>query len=161
MAYYGSLFHKLDRTANNMWNELAVCCARLCPTEVIQDLRQAYEDNLIEPFLIRPEQIEKAFAAGRDAAMGNLKNTNPLISDAESEMSWWPCFREDEETPEKSKPALNTAPAVLYPVPAAPSSPAPYRIERQEPIRNTSSKIGRNESCPCESGKKYKKCCGR
>src|SRR5438132_407607 len=53
MAYYGSLFHKLDRTANNMWNELAVCCARLCPTEVIQDLRQAYEDDLIEPFLIR------------------------------------------------------------------------------------------------------------
>ncbi len=26
---------------------------------------------------------------------------------------------------------------------------------------NTKSKIGRNESCPCGSGKKYKKCCGR
>ena len=24
-----------------------------------------------------------------------------------------------------------------------------------------SKKIGRNESCPCGSGKKYKKCCGR
>ena len=24
-----------------------------------------------------------------------------------------------------------------------------------------STKIGRNEPCPCESGKKYKKCCGR
>ena len=22
-------------------------------------------------------------------------------------------------------------------------------------------KIGRNESCPCGSGKKYKKCCGK
>jgi uncharacterized protein len=29
---------------------------------------------------------------------------------------------------------------------------------RQEPTR--SSKIGRNEPCPCGSGKKYKKCCG-
>ena len=28
-----------------------------------------------------------------------------------------------------------------------------------EPVR-TSLKIGRNEPCPCESGKKYKKCCG-
>jgi len=28
-----------------------------------------------------------------------------------------------------------------------------------EPIRLTSPKIGRNDPCPCGSGKKYKKCC--
>jgi uncharacterized protein YecA (UPF0149 family) len=28
-----------------------------------------------------------------------------------------------------------------------------------EPRRN-SSKVGRNDPCPCGSGKKYKKCCG-
>jgi preprotein translocase subunit SecA len=26
------------------------------------------------------------------------------------------------------------------------------------PIRNTTPKIGRNDPCPCGSGKKYKKC---
>ena len=26
--------------------------------------------------------------------------------------------------------------------------------------RKTSSKIGRNDPCPCGSGKKYKRCCG-
>ena len=26
--------------------------------------------------------------------------------------------------------------------------------------RKKTKKIGRNERCPCESGKKYKKCCG-
>ncbi len=30
-----------------------------------------------------------------------------------------------------------------------------------ETVRNTAPKIGRNESCPCGSGKKYKKCCGK
>jgi len=30
-----------------------------------------------------------------------------------------------------------------------------------QPIVNTEPKIGRNDPCPCESGKKYKKCCGR
>jgi preprotein translocase subunit SecA len=30
-----------------------------------------------------------------------------------------------------------------------------------EPIRRTEPKIGRNDPCPCGSGKKYKKCCGR
>lgn len=29
-----------------------------------------------------------------------------------------------------------------------------------EPIKNGSKKIGRNDPCPCNSGKKYKKCCG-
>jgi SEC-C motif-containing protein len=28
------------------------------------------------------------------------------------------------------------------------------------PVRNTGPKIGRNDPCPCGSGKKHKKCCG-
>ena len=27
--------------------------------------------------------------------------------------------------------------------------------------RNSTPKIGRNDPCPCGSGKKYKKCCGK
>jgi preprotein translocase subunit SecA len=33
--------------------------------------------------------------------------------------------------------------------------------EKKQPKRNTGKKIGPNEPCPCGSGKKYKKCCGR
>ncbi len=29
----------------------------------------------------------------------------------------------------------------------------------REPVRRTEPKIGRNDPCPCGSGKKYKKCC--
>ena len=29
------------------------------------------------------------------------------------------------------------------------------------PVRRSLSKVGRNEPCPCGSGKKYKNCCGR
>lgn len=29
-----------------------------------------------------------------------------------------------------------------------------------KPFRNESEKVGRNDPCPCGSGKKYKKCCG-
>ncbi|WP_319408904.1 preprotein translocase subunit SecA [uncultured Desulfosarcina sp.] len=31
----------------------------------------------------------------------------------------------------------------------------------QKPVKRESEKIGRNDPCPCGSGKKYKKCCGR
>ncbi|HLG17624.1 MAG TPA: preprotein translocase subunit SecA [Blastocatellia bacterium] len=32
--------------------------------------------------------------------------------------------------------------------------------EQAKPIRNKGPRIGRNDPCPCGSGKKYKKCCG-
>jgi uncharacterized protein YecA (UPF0149 family) len=28
------------------------------------------------------------------------------------------------------------------------------------PVRRDTPKVGRNDPCPCGSGKKYKKCCG-
>ena len=31
---------------------------------------------------------------------------------------------------------------------------------QQQPVLNKANKVGRNELCPCGSGKKYKKCCG-
>jgi preprotein translocase subunit SecA len=33
--------------------------------------------------------------------------------------------------------------------------------KKAEPIRNRGAKVGRNEPCPCGSGKKYKNCCMR
>jgi len=33
--------------------------------------------------------------------------------------------------------------------------------KKPEPIRNRTEKVGRNEPCPCGSGKKYKNCCMR
>ncbi len=38
---------------------------------------------------------------------------------------------------------------------------APSGEKNHTPIVNTEPKIGRNEMCPCGSGKKYKNCCGR
>ncbi|MFO7900636.1 MAG: SEC-C metal-binding domain-containing protein, partial [Planctomycetota bacterium] len=35
------------------------------------------------------------------------------------------------------------------------------RPPRPEPIADGREKVGRNDPCPCGSGKKYKKCCGR
>ena len=32
---------------------------------------------------------------------------------------------------------------------------------KKQPVRNKGQKVGRNDPCPCGSGKKYKHCCGR
>jgi hypothetical protein len=36
-------------------------------------------------------------------------------------------------------------------------APAPAR----KPFKNAQPKVGRNDPCPCGSGKKHKKCCGK
>ncbi len=41
----------------------------------------------------------------------------------------------------------------------APSAPAPGAGGR--PMRREGPKVGRNDPCPCGSGKKYKQCCGK
>lgn len=35
-----------------------------------------------------------------------------------------------------------------------------HEHEVQEPVRRAEPKVGRNDPCPCGSGRKYKKCCG-
>ncbi|MGN6554346.1 MAG: SEC-C metal-binding domain-containing protein, partial [Verrucomicrobiota bacterium] len=39
-------------------------------------------------------------------------------------------------------------------------SEAAEAVERAKPVR-TGPKVGRNDPCPCQSGKKYKQCCGK
>ncbi|MFV1959360.1 MAG: SEC-C metal-binding domain-containing protein, partial [Planctomycetota bacterium] len=39
--------------------------------------------------------------------------------------------------------------------------PLPGQTGPVAPIRRKTPKVGRNDPCPCGSGRKYKKCCGR
>jgi len=134
MAYFKGLFRTLERTYSLIWDSLASRCTDLCAEEVREDLRRVHEQGLIDPFYIRWEGIEGALGVGKEAAMKVLKERYRLIDDAEKEMSWWACFEENKHR--KVKLGWDT------------------------PIRKA-PKVGRNEPCPCGSGKKFKKCCGR
>ena len=51
------------------------------------------------------------------------------------------------------------------PTPKPPTAPSPPPVDfdpyaKLKPIRNATAKVGRNDPCPCGSGKKHKKCCG-
>jgi preprotein translocase subunit SecA len=39
-------------------------------------------------------------------------------------------------------------------------SEAAAAVEKAKPV-HTGPKVGRNDPCPCGSGKKYKQCCGK
>jgi preprotein translocase subunit SecA len=37
----------------------------------------------------------------------------------------------------------------------------PKPVELPKPVKRDLPKVGRNDVCPCGSGKKFKKCCGK
>ena len=136
MSYFARLFRgQLARQPAQVWNELAMCSAYLCADELIDDIKQAYREELIDESYVGLDEIESDIALGKDSVPSRLE-ADPnfqLVEDTEREIGWWACFHRVE--------------------PKAPSAP-PVQFQRPGP------KIGRNEPCPCGSGKKYKKCCG-
>ncbi|MFP4173955.1 MAG: DUF1186 domain-containing protein [Candidatus Hydrogenedentota bacterium] len=139
MAYMEELFRgKLERAFSFAWCGLADCAVMLYPGEVYEDIRQAYEEGLVEPFFMNFYEVEEVFAKGKERVLEVLPTNVPgPIDDTIEDMEHWACFR---ETPRQSYPSPS-------PVPEARPAPKPH-------------KVGRNDPCPCGSGKKYKKCCG-
>lgn len=79
------------------------------------------------------------------------KKNYRLIESSIDEMSGWDCFRERNEDGGDEDYFLREAEWV----PPLGGFPHPGTVVRDSP------KIGRNEPCPCGSGKKFKKCCGK
>jgi preprotein translocase subunit SecA len=114
---------------------------------LLADIEQAYEEGLVDPRCIGIEDVERDLAMGKEHILARLADDPHLhlVEDTEEEMGWWSCFQ--HERPAWVKTAAEASPKA-EPEPAAPQ------------IKNTKPKTGRNEPCPCGSGKKYKKCCG-
>jgi len=163
VAYLCRLFQILERKPSEVWNGLANVCADLCPAEFMMELRQAYDEGLVDPGSIGWDEVEEALEMGPDAAWEKARYRYRLIMDTADTITWWGCFHENAQGKDRAEVGMEAddAPAELedstggfLPFPDSESGiPEPYR--RTEP------KVGRNELCPCGSGKKYKRCCGR
>jgi len=147
MAYFLQLFHKLERKPGAQWDGLANVCADLWPQEAMDELGRAYEDNLVDPRSIAWDDVERSLALGEQGAMQWAQQRDPLITDVAKDMGWMECFhpqREYQREGDSGEDLLGSLSGEYAPA----------------PIRRTAPKVGRNEPCPCGSGKKFKKCCG-
>jgi uncharacterized protein YecA (UPF0149 family) len=107
--------------------------------------------------MIRLSDVEEAAGLGHEGVIERLgRRRFHLIADVVQEMEWWACF--EKQPRPKAGRAASSAPFSSWPVPPVPASglPAP-----RPPAPRTQLKVGRNEPCPCGSGKKYKRCCGK
>ncbi len=76
--------------------------------------------------------------------------------------SLWDVSSATHAPPEEADMVAEQRPVAPAGIPLeAPPPPEPGAPQQTiDPIRNRLEKVGRNDPCPCGSGKKYKKCCG-
>lgn len=149
IEYFRTRFHgRLEREPSFAWNGLVCAVADLPAPELLDEVRQAYAQGLVD------EQVADLKDIERDAATPHPRGREgrTLITDAIGEIEDWACFDADEPGP--PEPPDMQVPAAPPPA-AAPTEYVPPKPFIREP------KIGRNDPCPCGSGKKYKRCCGK
>jgi hypothetical protein len=144
IEYFRSLFHgKLKREHSYAWDGLVCAVADLPAPELLEEVRQAYREGLVDSRVTDLEGIERDMAAPKPWR----RDRQHLITDATGEMERWASFHPEDSWPKKLPEAQTPSPL----------QPANY-VTPQPMVRQP--KIGRNDPCPCGSGKKYKKCCG-
>ncbi len=146
--YFAGLFRgKLTDTVDVVWSDLVAFATDLYATELLGDIENAYEKDLVDPGIIGLSDVYHDFAKGNAWALQRLSDDphRKFIDDTLEEFGRWYCFHKDEEDMERRGRAEMAG------------------LDRDDisvPYRRDSPKIGRNELCPCGSGRKYKKCCG-
>ena len=167
VAYYKGLFEGgLEDRNEVVWSELVDAANDLYPEEVYDHIKKAYDDGLVDEYIVDPEWVDEQIDLGKDAVLAILPEWNHPVEDVTVEMGAWFENREhggewgveedwyeehewDEDDEEDEWDAGLHRLSALNGNNSAPA--APYI---------SPDKVGRNDPCPCGSGKKYERCCG-
>jgi len=166
MAFYKGLFEGgLGDRNEVVWSELVDAANDLYPEEVYDHIRKAYDDGLVDQFIVPPEWTDEQIEIGKNEVLSQLPEWNHLIEDVVMEMRAWFENREfgdeweddedwyegenwddeDEDDEDWDRRRLSDLNGNNF------TPIEPYKAPEI---------AGRNDPCPCGSGKKYKKCCG-
>jgi uncharacterized protein len=105
-------------------------------------VKRIFDRRFIDPFWLRFSDFKKALSSAiKNPGEPRFASSEfTLFGDTVEELSQWAAFRGED---------------------AARSSEYPDLLElADEPYRNPFRGVGRNDPCPCGSGKKFKNCCG-
>lgn len=111
--------------------------------DMIEQVRTTYARGDISSYTSRFEHFEEELQASLRGEVGRLRRQDQRapIESAIDEMSWWHCYSESYREEQRNQSVQNVL-----------NMPT-----QKDTFPNL--KVGRNDPCPCGSGKKYKKCC--
>jgi hypothetical protein len=154
-------FDNFERTPSDIWDIMIIICAAWSIEELLPEINKAYQDKLIDENIYPPEKLIPMIKSEEMSlyALPGLTKFKTEIEDT----NWWKNISDynyfadseyDDDMEEEDQdqdmdsatPDDNALPAIIN--------------NNGLPVINASQKIGRNDPCPCGSGKKYKKCYG-
>jgi hypothetical protein len=125
----------------------------LNPQEALTEIREAYDRELVEEFLIDRDYAEELIARGAIESEKELAGLAPTyLADTVEHLRDWYWFKPITPRPLRKRESVSGHLREAGEYQPSLSSTT---------IRNESPRIGRNDPCPCGSGKKFKKCCMR
>ncbi len=154
IAYFRGLFERGIEGSDDpalVWAELVSTVVDIQATELAEAIDQAYARGLVDEEYITPQDVARLFALDREQALAKFRRDNAPVDDTEALLSRWFCFRPDANISELQ--GLDPEAMARY---AAAETMSLGSL--REPLVK-GPKVGRNDPCPCGSGKKYKKCC--
>lgn len=128
----------LEREKNLLWHDLADASVQLEFLSVFPELKRALQDELIEPSFMKAADLDEVERLPRGTLVKQFAERHPPITDVAGETRWWAGFQRNAQG-NAAAPGIVSA-GQQYVAPA---------------------KVGRNDPCPCGSGKKFKKCHGQ
>jgi Protein of unknown function (DUF1186)/SEC-C motif len=139
-----------------VWNGWQSAIALLGLTDLKPLVEQAFKRESISRMWLNFQDFEEDLQKGIDDPASLIRgddNDFTLFGDTIEELSRWSCFN-----PEPPKFEFNRKPEQSRNIPRL-SLPASCEPVSTVPATNPYKNVGRNDPCPCGSGKKFKKCC--
>lgn len=144
-AYFTELIRgRLEDDDATVWSNLAIYSGDLGLAHLIPDIGKAFAEGKCDPMIDCEENIVQRAGTGGDPYW--RQQAGELITDTIALTENWACF-----SPEP--PVFTRLRTTNIPVPQFYATPISQ-------TKKSAPKIGRNNPCPCGSGKKHKKCCG-
>lgn len=125
-------------------------------TELLEDIRAAYQRDLVDE-----DVVGSLASVEHDILKGNSFESDWRIVDTVDYMADWYCFQPDEDIDayDQGKVLFDLGGHGSVEVDNLPDDASP--MPPTATIRYDEPHVRRNDPCPCGSGKKFKKCCGR
>jgi hypothetical protein len=100
LSFFKNIFEdRKSEPPSHFFDALASCICDLYPEELIDIIKQCYEDNYIDPIFIGFNSFELALEKGRENCLNELQESlaSRSLDDIHQRMSWWACFKNDRK----------------------------------------------------------------
>lgn len=150
----------------HLWGAWAMAIAHLGLRELEQACRRAFEDGRVGDSVDEPyfgQILAQAEATPRDTGRFDTDDLGYIDNALDTLQRYFELYRmekdedEDEEEEDDEDDLWEEDPGPLRTIEVGGRRPGPFEI--QGPVVNPMRNVGRNDPCPCGSGKKAKRCC--